>query len=233
MRKLALIALLAVTWCMSAPRMSAQRMMGPPHFGAAHSAGGFGAGRGAFARSFAYPIPFFSDGYYSDALYDSGYPVAPQPNVIIMQAPSREESAAARFPVSAQPLLIELQGDHYVRVSGEDNSGAKTIEKASDRMPADNMPARQGDVAVAATHRAMQELPPTVLIFRDGRREEVSDYTIADGVLYARGNYYVDGSWNRKIELSSLNLPETFDANRSRGVRFQLPSAPNEVIVGP
>jgi len=30
-----------------------------------------------------------------------------------------------------------------------------------------------------------------------------------------------------------LDLPETLKSNYSRGLRFQLPRAPNEVIVGP
>ena len=77
------------------------------------------------------------------------------------------------------------------------------------------------------------ELVPAILIFRDGHREEVSEYTIADGSLYTRADYYTNGSWNRKIELSSLNLSETVRSNQSRGVRFQLPSFPNEVIVRP
>ena len=79
--------------------------------------------------------------------------------------------------------------------------------------------------------------PPVIasalLVFRDGHREEVSDYTIAQGILHASSDYYTNGSWNKKIELSSLNLPETIKSNQSRGLRFQLPSAPNEVVVGP
>ena len=70
-------------------------------------------------------------------------------------------------------------------------------------------------------------------MFRDGHREEVSDYTIADGNLYTHDDYYTNGSWNRKIELSSLNLLETVRSNQSRNVRFRLPSSPNEVIVRP
>ncbi len=78
-----------------------------------------------------------------------------------------------------------------------------------------------------------QDLVPAVVVFRDGHREEVAAYTITDGVLYAQGNYYTDGSWNRKIDLSSLNLPETIEASRSRGVHFRLPAAPNEVVTRP
>jgi hypothetical protein len=76
-------------------------------------------------------------------------------------------------------------------------------------------------------------LPPATLIFRDGHSEEVRDYTIADGILYARGDYYSDGYWNKKIGLTALNIPETLQANATRNVKFVLPSSPNEVITRP
>jgi hypothetical protein len=79
----------------------------------------------------------------------------------------------------------------------------------------------------------VSELLPITLLFRDGHREEVRDYTIADGVIYARGDFYSDGYWNKKIELSALDLPETVKSNQESGVRFVLPSAPNEVITRP
>jgi len=37
------------------------------------------------------------------------------------------------------------------------------------------------------------ELAPTVLVYRDGRREQIREYSIADGVLYARSDYYAVG----------------------------------------
>jgi hypothetical protein len=61
----------------------------------------------------------------------------------------------------------------------------------------------------------------------------VRDYTIADGSLYARGDFYTDGFWNKKIDLASLNVAETMQANASRNVKFILPSSPNEVITRP
>jgi hypothetical protein len=72
-----------------------------------------------------------------------------------------------------------------------------------------------------------------VLVYRDGHRQETSSYTIADGILYASADYATTGAWNQKIALSSLNVPETVATNSSRGLHFQLPAAPNEVIVGP
>ena len=52
-------------------------------------------------------------------------------------------------------------------------------------------------------------------------------------MLYARGDYYTDGYWNKKIDLATLNVAETMQANASRSVKFTLPSSPNEVITRP
>ena len=79
----------------------------------------------------------------------------------------------------------------------------------------------------------MHDLPPALLVFRDGHSEEVRDYTIADGVLYARGDYYTDGYWSKKIDLSTLNVSQTLAANAARNVKFVLPASPNEVITRP
>jgi hypothetical protein len=208
MRKLALIVLLAALL----QNAAGQRMAAAPHFASGSSAFGH--------HSFSYPIPFLTDGFYSDAVY-TGY-AAGQPTIVLMQAPTPAQPERIQPP--AQPLLIELRGDRYVRISGEEMSGAQMIEQDSGSI-------RKPDAVTNPA--AAREPTSTVLVFRDGRSEEVSDYTIVEGILYARRNYYTDGSWNRKIELSSLNLTETVAVNRSRGLKFQLPSASNEVIVGP
>lgn len=193
----------------------------------------FGAGRVAFF----YPLGLFADPLYADALYSSGYPVASQPPIIFLQAPAATANSVPERLPSPQPLMIELQGNRYVRVSGEDASGVEMIDGATmidgervDRQPSSRPLEKSGTTTQAVAPR---ELPPVVLVFRDGRREEVSEYAIADGVLYASSDYYSVGSWNKKIALSSLNLPQTVSLNSSRGVRFQIPAAPNEVIVRP
>ena len=89
------------------------------------------------------------------------------------------------------------------------------------------------DLAPDYTPSPPRELAPVLLVFRDGHSEEVRNYTIADGILYASGDYYTDGYWNKNIEFSSLNLSQTQQANASRNVRFVLPSSPNEVITRP
>ncbi len=217
MRRLLLIALLASF----APCVNAQRMgAASPHFAARFN-------RGGHPHAFFYPLAF-ADPFYADYLSSTGYPVASQPPMIILQSPQARAPEPERFAPQAQPLMIELQGDRYVRVSGPESSGSEMI----DRMP-DRSPLAASSSGAPLHSPAIPELPPAILIFRDGHREEASEYTIADGVLYTRADYYATGSWNRRIELSSLNLPETVKSNQSHGVKFPLPSSPNEVIVRP
>ncbi len=129
--------------------------------------------------------------------------------------------------------MIELQGGRYVRISGEDTSTAE-MKQIGPTIPVHApISPRPGKHSITVTHSPAAQQLPTILLFRDGHREEVSDYTIADGTLFTKSNYYTDGSWNKKIALSSLNLPDTINANESRGIKFQLPTAPNEVIVRP
>lgn len=214
-----------------APSAHAQRMAAhAPHFAPRFNEAGH-------QRSSFYPRAL-ADPFYSDYL-STGYPVASQPPLIFLQAPQAPQAPQPdRSPAPVRPLVIELHGDRYVRVSGPETSGAEMISPnlvgpgsvaPGSVAPGSVAPGLVGPETIATT----PDPPPAVLIFRDGHREETSGYTIANGILYTRGDDYTTGSWTRKIELSSLNLPETLKSNQSRGVRFQLPSFPNEVIVRP
>lgn len=180
------------------------------------------------------PFPFFDDAFDSGDIYSTGFPVASAPPTLLMppmRMPSREaqdstvsdaDSSAAR---SSQPLMIELQNGRYVHVTSAAIDGeALPLASATPNMRSD--PPR-----IAAS--SAEHLTPAVLIFRDGHNEEVRDYTIAAGTLYVRGDFYVDGYWNKKIQISSLNVPQTLEANARRGVKFVLPSSPNEVVTRP
>jgi len=229
--RLTLITLLALV----ASWVSAQRMPSPgPGFTRLHPTSpalgpGAGPGFGTFPnqRSFFYPGAFFADPFFADDVYSAGYPVSSQSPVIVMQ-PAPAATLPEPVPSPAEPLVIELQGDRYVRVSGAEPSGSEMIDRSS------STPQQIERSSAAVNHTAAsRDLPAVVLVFRDRHHEEVSDYVISDGVLYARADYYSGGSWSKKIELTSLDLPETLDLNRSRGVGFRLPSAPNEVITRP
>jgi hypothetical protein len=63
------------------------------------------------------------------------------------------------------------------------------------------------------------EQPSTVLIFKDGRRLEISNYAIAGSTLYN-----LSDGLPRKVALAELDLPATVKQNDDRGVDFQLPA---------
>jgi hypothetical protein len=224
--------------------------------------GNFAPGRNAhpsgFRRSSAYPyassytslpFPFFGDSFDPDDIYSTGYPVASQPPPFLLQALSEMAGPAAnsmgpamsspngRDSSSSQPLMIELQNGRYVRVNSiaADGDALPLAPNPAQAAKTSSRPTRltPSQPPLIATASPAQSLPPAVLIFRDGHREEVGDYTIADGFLYARGDYYTDGYWNKKIDLSTLNLNQTLQANADRSVKFVLPSSPNEVITRP
>ena len=70
-------------------------------------------------------------------------------------------------------------------------------------------------------------------MYRDGHREQVSDYVITGGVLYARSDYSQGGPSMRNIQLSTLDLSATLRANQDSGVRFVLPERSNDVVTRP
>jgi hypothetical protein len=217
MRSLILVSLLAFAWTSA----MAQRGFSGAHFGA-RSSGRFASHRGGHSRGWgAYPLgPLYWDSLFTDDSLDSENPPLAPP-VVVVQSPAAQPQTAPRFAQEVQPLLIELRGGRYVRISGDGSSNSETSDQQLD---------------LDASHAASQPSAPpasTVLVFRDGSRDQITNYTIADGVLYAQSNYYTDGSWNKPIALSSLDLTATVNANRDRGVRFQVPAAPNQVIVGP
>jgi hypothetical protein len=234
-----------------------------PHPAAPHSnvpAGSF-SGRATNASRFrrsspftSLPFPFFADSFNPDDIYSTGYPEASQPPVILLQTAgplTAPAEYASTEPATPQPLVIELQNGRYVRVNSTPSNG-EPLSQANTTPPERNsadpcstvwgQPPRLSSRAQrgACAERALlpaaaspHDLPPALLVFRDGHSEEVRDYTIADGILYARGDYYTDGYWNKKIEITSLNVPQTLEANAQRNVKFALPKSPNEIITRP
>ncbi len=212
---------LAFALLVAAPvTMAGQRVGFAPHFNGRSS--GFHNGH---IRRFAspgagyYPLGLF-DPSYTDYL-DAGYPVASQPPVVVVQQP-RAASVPEPPAAPTEPLMIELQGDRYVQVSNPSHQ-AQMIDSPA---PAEAMTRSNNPPSSDSSS-------PAILVFRDGHREEVTGYTIADGRLYVTSNYLTTGFWIQYVELSTLNLPETIAANSGRPHPFRIPSSSNEVIVGP
>src|SRR5437660_1308108 len=215
MSKLAILAL-AVALCATAVAQSRVSMsrpaagpvaMGGRHFGAGISVIESGHRR-LFGRSpffFGYGAPYFySDDYEPYDLQYARSEPAPQP------APS---SQANPEPLP-EPVLLELHGSQWVKVANFGEASQQALNPSSQSASAKPMPA-------------------AVLVYRDGHSEEISSYSIIDRVMYTKADYYSSGSWTRTIQIADLDIPATLKQNQQRGVKFDLPSGPDEVVIRP
>src|SRR5579863_5402380 len=125
MRGLFICALLLLPPSMVAQRFSSPHFSGRPSPMFSHAREG-----GNYLPSY-YGLglfdPFYAD-YYSAPAYSSASP----PPVIVIQAPAAPAPISASAPM--QPLLIELKGDQYVRVS-EETQPPQSVEE----LPASGM----------------------------------------------------------------------------------------------
>jgi len=74
--------------------------------------------------------------------------------------------------------------------------------------------------AVAAPPAEVKPSDPTVLVFRNGRHQEVTNYAIMGDTLY------VFDEGRKKIALADLDIPATVKANDDRGTEFRMPPSP-------
>ncbi|HSY97883.1 MAG TPA: hypothetical protein VK788_00175 [Terriglobales bacterium] len=167
----------------------------------------------------------FAPYFYSD--YDSEPETVDAPPAQIIEQ-TAEPASAVPVPNRAGALVLELQDDHWVRItnSGQSQTGGQSSQPPSESLA--NLP--------TATPRRIQpeapsELPPAVLVFRDGHREEIRKYIIEGATIYISTNSWSNGSWTRKIQVVELDVPATLELNQERGAKFSLPSGPNEVMI--
>jgi len=163
--------------------------------------------------------PFWYSDYDSRPVYE-----AAAPEVVVVQPPAAPAQATPSVP--PEPVVIEWQGDHFVRMTLTEASsrqrGSADYSEKSDAKPGRKLQAE-----------SPQELPPAVLVFRDGHKEEVSSYTIMGQTMFAKSDYWTSGEWSKKIHIADLDVPSTLKLNQERGVRFRLPTSPNEVVIRP
>ena len=178
-------------------------------------------------RSTLLAYPYF----YSDPDYDSGEASQP-PQVVVVQASAPLPPPAP--PAPRESLLIEWQGDHFVRTtSAKDSAGAQMATDYSEKFAVPSSPAIRSGPGQKNTAQPPRDLPPAVLVFRDGHKDEVSEYTIMSGTIYSKADYWTTGSWTRKIQVADLDVPATLKLNRERGLKFVLPGSANEVVIRP
>lgn len=197
--------------------------------GGAGGPGHFHHGRALGSGSILLPYPY----YNSDFGYDTPEPTPPQ--VVIVPAATPTQPASPAVPL--EPLLIEWQGDHFERMTlsskaaGSGQGVPDYSAKSGQSLPGSSAVSSPGRKVVAQPPR--RELPPAVLVFRDGRKEEVSSYTIMSGTIYSNADYWTSGSWTKKIQIADLDVPATLKLNQERGLNFVLPGGPNEVVTRP
>jgi hypothetical protein len=149
---------------------------------------------------------------------------------------------------ASESLVMELRGDHWVRLTsfgpqelGGQPAGLPSVSQSTPAQP-DSQASRSS--TRRATRSAsgegspeeaqpLAELPPAVLVFRDGHQEEAAKYTIVGSTIFIKSDYWSSGSWTREIPIAQLDIPATLQANQARGARFSLPSRPGEVIMRP
>ncbi|MBV8051889.1 MAG: hypothetical protein JOZ80_11910 [Acidobacteriaceae bacterium] len=199
-------------------------------FGSFHNGGGIRIGpglRSGYGHSSSRGVFLADPFWYADYPAQSVANDAPSSSVIVVQ-PSAPPAPAEPRP---EPLMIEWQGDKYVRFSGQRETAIADYSESAATGQVRNENALRTNSRRAQT--AQNDPTPVTLVYRDGRREQVTDYVIANGKLYARGEYWRDGFWTKTVQLSNLDIQATLRTNAQAGVNFVLPSSPNEVITRP
>ncbi len=166
--------------------------------------------RRAFAWSpFFYGAPYFYSDYYEP--YEPEYPATeaeppPAPAVQVKNEPLPD------------PVLLELRSGQWVRVTNFGETSERALSTGAQVSPSTTKP---------------QEMAPAILVYRDGHTEEVSSYSIIGRMIYTKADYWTVGAWTRTIQIADLDIPATMKQNQQRGVRFELPSGPDEVMIRP
>ncbi|HXZ79685.1 MAG TPA: hypothetical protein VEG30_07130 [Terriglobales bacterium] len=65
-----------------------------------------------------------------------------------------------------------------------------------------------------------RSLTPTVLVFKDGHQQQVTNYAIVGDTLFDLGTFVA-----HRIKLADLDLDQTAKVNEDRGVEFSLPAS--------
>ena len=122
----------------------------------------------------------------------------------------------------AEPRLAVFGGppDFATELAdGQDNERQellRDIDRLSDKV--DRLQSQMTSMANAQNKNDPAPGLPVVLVFKDGRRQEVENYAIAGETLWVLTRQLA-----KKVPLAQLDLPATGRINSDRGVEFSLP----------
>ena len=140
--------------------------------------------------------------------------------------PAYEQRAPRRHPVDE----AYDRGYEEGRAAAEEDRGPHTdhVRKSSSTAKRDSKDAKadaKADANNADANSTNEDQPApaveikTVLVYKDGHKEEVSNYAIVGDQLFDFSN-----GGHRKIAVADLDVTATTKANDAKGVDFQLPN---------
>ena len=145
-----------------------------------------------------------------------------RPRLAAMSLGPATNVTAATATKPAQSLVLEKRGGQWVRMS----SGSQLPVA-----PANVEPQSSSSTGAKGTPAPPDQLPPAVLVFRDGHEEQVARYVVRGNVLYTNSDYWSTGTWTREIPIAQRDVPASVKRSAERGGVFSLPTRPNEVVV--
>jgi len=170
-------------------------------------------------------------------LYTPNYTPGYTPVIVVQTGDQAGEDEADDYDYASGPTTFEHRrprrhsaeaaygrGYEEGRAAAEDALDARE-ERAAQRA-ADPNPETTKKTAAATKDRDNKEQPApaiepkTVLVYKDGHKEEVTNYAIVGDELF---DFTVAG--RRKIAVAVLDVAATTKANDERGMDFQLPVA--------
>jgi hypothetical protein len=154
----------------------------------------------SFHKRFVWSGPVYYAGAYA--------PYVVQPDVI-QAAPDDYEQQIQRI------RLDELTREEVRRAVAEELDAY--FAERERRLREEAAPPSPAKPPQPAPQAEVRESPFTVLVFRDGHREEVRNYAIVDSTVHVMSPY------RRKIPLADLDLDATTQANEDRGIVFRVP----------
>jgi hypothetical protein len=197
--------------------------------GAASRVAGRRAGRGAGGYLYGSDLYPYYDPYYGDR----GVAEQESQRVVTQTGNGATGGSTGSAAKPAESLVVELRGDHWVRLTGYGASEIGGQLPSSQIVPAVANGGRTTRGSSESSEAAGGKLPAAVLVFRDGHREEISRYTIIGKTIAIKADYWTSGSWTRNVAIADLNVAATLKASQERGAKFSLPSRPGEVVMRP
>ena len=151
----------------------------------------FNRGYGGYGYGYGAAMPY----YYLYPAYDPGY----------------DASGGGAYLYSGPPQSQTPLGEQTLHIIVD--TAPPRPHPASDEL-ADEQPVKPAPQAPAPE---VKPGVPTILVFRDGHTQEVTNYAIMGQTVYVFDNR------TKKIALADLDVPATVKANDDQGIEFQVP----------